>query len=103
MTPAASLLKRPRVKESSGWHEPWKYYDNLTMMNVSAEAMPCIDSVMAENSSIYTYLRITGDEAGVVMPSAPRKSYVARWSMEMLTGATARMAIRGTPRPAGAA
>ena len=55
----------------SGWHQPWKYYDNLTVLNVSAEAMPCVDSLLADNSTIYTYLRITGDQAGVAVPSVP--------------------------------
>ena len=52
-----------------GWHEPWKYFDNISKMeNVSEECMPCADTQMAalaSNSSLFKYLELTGDAAGM--------------------------------------
>ena len=54
------------VRQLSGWHEPWKYFDNISRIeNISEEFMPCSDSQMFVNSTAFTYLELTGDAAGV--------------------------------------
>ena len=60
----AHLLKSLLVI-SAGWHQPWKYIDNVTVLNTSAEFMPCAATTMADNRTAYNYWRISGDDAGV--------------------------------------
>ena len=54
-----------------GWHEPWTYYDNISKIeNISEECMPCSDTQMAANNTLFTYLQLTGDADGVAGSSA---------------------------------
>ena len=59
------------------WHEPWKYFDNISKIeNISEECLPCSDTLLAENSSLFRYIELTGDFAGVVVSGTP-PTYVA--------------------------
>ena len=59
-------LGNEAVGELSGWHEPWKYYDNISKIeNISEECMPCSDTQLAANSTLFKYLELTGDVDGV--------------------------------------
>ena len=42
----------------------------MTGVNVSAEFMPCTDSVLADNSTMHQFLKITGDRDGLAAASA---------------------------------
>lgn len=60
---------------NASWHQPWKYFDNVTVLNTSAEFMPCAATTMSHNSTAYNYWRVTGDDAGVVITGNTYSSY----------------------------
>ncbi|CAK9035936.1 unnamed protein product [Durusdinium trenchii] len=59
----------------ASWHQPWKYFDNVTVLNTSAEFMPCAATTMADNRTAYNYWRISGDDAGVVITGNTYSAY----------------------------
>ena len=68
-------MTRPLTVEQlsicKGWHQPSKYFDNISAINVSRDFSPCSENRLSDNLTAYTYWKLTGDSAGVVPVSAP--------------------------------
>ncbi|CAK9059727.1 unnamed protein product, partial [Durusdinium trenchii] len=52
---------------NASWHKPWRFFMNITVMNLTDDFMPCVDTMLVNNATGYYYWKLTGDDDGVVI------------------------------------
>eukprot|EP00434_Breviolum_minutum_P002792 symbB.v1.2.002453.t1/scaffold99.1/size346285/9 len=49
---------------NASWHSPWLYFDNLSSVNVTGSFMKCSESLLNDNSTMFSVWKISRDDDG---------------------------------------
>eukprot|EP00434_Breviolum_minutum_P002789 symbB.v1.2.002451.t1/scaffold99.1/size346285/7 len=60
---------------NASWHSPWLYFDALSGINITGSFMKCSESLLNDNSTVFSYWKISGDDDGVIVTN---KKYAAK-------------------------
>lgn len=52
---------------NASWHRPWLYFDDLSGINITANFLKCSESLLNDNSTVFSYWKVAGDDDGVIV------------------------------------
>ena len=52
---------------NASWHMPWLYFDDLSAINITGNFLKCSESLLNDNSTMFSVVKITGDNDGFIV------------------------------------